>query len=1022
MDFEILGPLGVRDEAGKRIPIPGARERALLAALLIHAGEVVSADRLIEDLWGEHQPAHAMNALQAVVSRLRKALGPRGQELLVTKAPGYVLAAEPDQVDAGRFERLVAVGRRLAEHGAPGAAAQFAEAMALWRGPPLADFAYEDFAQAEIGRLEEARLAAQEDLIESQLAEGHHAELVGELEQMVAANPLRERLRAQLMLALYRSGRQADALALYRRGRSLLEEELGLDPSPALRQLEQAILTQDPALAFVTRPGSGPRHNLPARVTSFVGRGREQRELRKLIGQHRLVTLTGPGGAGKSSLAVELGASLAAVQPAGVWLVELASLGDAPALEEAAAAVLGVRDAPQPGAMGAAGSVTERMIDFLRANELLLILDNCEHLVEPCARLAETLLRSAPGLRILATSREALGIPGEAVWPTPPLQLPDETTPAPVLPTCDALRLFEERAAAACPGFELSPRTAPAVAGICRRLDGMPLAIELAASRMRTLSLAELAVRLEDRFRLLTGGGRSAVPRHRTLRATVEWSYGLLAERERCLFDRLSVFSGGWSLEAAEEVCSGDGIDRQEVLDLLTRLIDQSMVDAAGGGGRFRMLETLREYARARLEESGQAAAVRRRHVAYYLALADRADPRVPGSEQWKWYRGLEPDGDNLRAALTCALDDGDTDSALALGACLGLDWFLGNRQEGRRWLPHLLEIAPASRTLHRARALLAYGLVQAFHRTEESGRAGREALSICEELGDRWAGATAKLLIVLDMTERGDVSAATRLLDEAEATFRAVSDRRGEAIAWWLRSAVGLHVGDLALAVEVGRKSLERFRELQDAWGMASVLGNLAELARRRGDYREAVTMCEQSLALARSGGLAYAEQDDLVRLGTLFMLLGEQDRADALCQESLALANRIGYRVGTALSYSGMGMLARRRGDLDLATEYHLEALSAAREHGAPLPIARCIEGLAGVAAAGGDGERAARLLGSAAGIRDRIGAPLLEPERADVEGASATARAALGEVAFERAYRAGRALDLDQVLNTS
>src|SRR5512132_1527143 len=556
MDFEILGPLEVRDQAGNPIPIPGGRERALLAALLVHAGEVISVDRLIEDLWGQQPPVHATNALQAVVSRVRRALGPAGQELLVTRAPGYVLAVEPDQLDAHRFEQLVAEGRRLAERGAPGAGARFAQALALWQGPALADFAYQDFAQTEIARLEEARLAAQEDWIEAQLADGHHAQLVGELEQLVAANPLRERLRAQLMLALYRSGRQADALALYRQGRAVLDEELGLGPSPTLRQLEQASSTQDPTLTVAGRPGSARRHNLPARLTSFVGRAGEQQQLGELLGQHRLVTLTGPGGVGKSSLAVEVGASLVDVQPAGVWLIELATLGDASALEEAMAATLGVRDAPRPGTVGAAGSISQRLTDFLCANELLLILDNCEHLVEPCARLAETLLRSAPGLRILATSRAALGIPGEAVWPTPPLQLPQATTPAELLPACDALRLFGERAAAACPGFALDREAAPVVAGICRRLDGLPLAIELAAARVRTLPLAELAVRLQNRFRLLTGGGRTAVARHRTLRATVEWSYGLLGERERLLFDRLSVFCGGWSLEAAEEVCS----------------------------------------------------------------------------------------------------------------------------------------------------------------------------------------------------------------------------------------------------------------------------------------------------------------------------------------------------------------------------------------------------------------------------------------------------------------------------------
>src|SRR5512132_893666 len=921
MDFEILGPLEVRDQAGNPIPIPGGRERALLAALLVHAGEVISVDRLIEDLWGQQPPVHATNALQAVVSRVRRALGPAGQELLVTRAPGYVLAVEPDRVDAGRFEQLVAAGRRLAEGGAPGAAARFAQALALWRGPPLADVAYQDFAQAEIARLEEARLAAQEDWIEAQLADGHHAQLVAQLEQLVAANPLRERLRAQLMLALYRSGRQADALALYRQGRALLGEELGLDPAPALRQLEQAILTQDPALAAVTRPGCGRRHNLPARVTSFVGRACEQQELGELIGRHRLVTLTGPGGAGKSSLALELASLLVEAQPAGVWLVELVSVGEEPALVEAVAAALGISGGPQSGATGAAGSLTERLVDFLRANELLLVLDNCEHLVEPCARLTDRLLRAAPGLTILATSRTALRVPGEVVWPTPPLQLPNETTPPDLLGGYDALRLFEERAAAARPGFRLTPDTAPVVADICRRLDGLPLAIELAAARLRALPLAELAARLQDRLGLLTGGGRTALPRQQTLRATIEWSYGLLTEQERRLFDRLSVFTGGWSLQAAEQICSGDGIDAGEVLDLLTGLVDHSMVTGAAEDGRFSMLETLRDYARERLEASGKAVQIQRRHVAYYLALADQMDPQTHTPGSWAWIGGLEHDGSNLQAALGWALADGDTERALGLAGPLGWYWFMGNQQEGRRWLGRLLEAAPASRTRYRARALRAYALVQAFDQPDQAQRAAREALSITQELGDPWGGAVAKLLIVLSASQAGEASAVVRrLLDEAETTLHDHGDRRGEALAWWLRLVIGGHLGDLAAAIQAGRRSLERFQELGDTWGMAGVLTELADQTCRTGDHQAAVAMYEESLALARSRQLRYAEQDGLVRLGNLLTQLGDFDRAGSLLHDALALAQQLGYRIGSAAACDGLSGLVRRQDDLQL------------------------------------------------------------------------------------------------------
>lgn len=1064
VDFGILGPLEVRDEEGNPISIPGARERALLADLLIHAGEVVSADRLIEDLWADHQPDNAPNALQAVISRVRKALGPRGQDLVVTRVPGYVLAVEADRVDWRRFERLVAEGRRLAEHAAPGAAARLGEGLALWRGPPLADFAYQDFAQLETMRLEEARLAALEDLIDAQLGEGRHAEAIGELEKLVAANPLRERLRGQLMLALYRSGRQVDALAAYRDARDVLQEELGLDPSPQLRELEQAILRQDPALAAPARPGVEPRHNLPARITSFVGRDRELRELAKLVGKHRLVTLTGPGGAGKSSLALELAAALVDSHPGGVWVVELAPLADEPSIEEAVAAAFGVREGPQAGA-AVAGSPTDRVIDFLCANDLLLILDNCEHLVESCARLADRFLHSAQGLTILATSREALGIPGEVVWPIPPLGLPDGTTPLDMLPVCDALRLFEERAASSRPSFALDAETTPVVAEICRRLDGMPLAIELAAARVRTLPPVEIAARLKDRFRLLTGGGRTAVPRQRTLQATVDWSYGLLGERERLLFQSLSVFSDGWTLEAAEEVCCGGELPREDVLDLLTRLVDQSMVVSAADGARFHMLETLREYAHARLEEPGATREVRRRHVAYYLALGDRVDPETHAAGWWNWMRGLEREAGNFRTALQWALEDGDTDSALALGGALSWYWFMGNQEEGRRWLRHILETAPASRTRHRARALIAYALLQVFHLSDESETAAREALSICGKVGDRWAGATAKLLIVLALVERGDVAECARLLDQAELVFRELNERRGQALVWAERMVVARHVGDLDGAIEAGNRSLELFREVGDTWGVVSVLTILAEQRRQRAEYRAALSMHEEALALARASKVGYVCQESLARVGTVVMLLGEEDRALEAFEESLALASRFGYRLGAAMAHNGMGTLFRRQGDLDLATGHfenalaihqeiggragmggvpilvqalsglgfckelsgdlvgaercHREALEAGREH-AVFFAASCIEGLACVAAARGDAQRAAHLLGSAARIRQATGSPLPYPEQADVDRAAAAARLALGDEAFQHACEEGNDLTIDEVLH--
>ena len=1058
MEFLILGPLEVRDDAGIPISVPGARERALLAVLVIHAGEMVSTDRLVDELWGEHQPARAVNALQAVVSRARRALGPRGADILRTRAPGYVLAIEPDEVDARGFERLLAEGRRLAERGAPGAVARLEAALALWRGPALADFAYEDFAQPERARLEEARLAALEDRIEAKLAAGCHHELAGELEQLVTANPLRERLRGQLMVALYRSGRQAEALNVYQDARSLLRDELGLDPSPTLRQLEQAILAQDPALLPVVGARPAARHNLPARVTSFVGRQQEMKELRKLLGRHRLVTLIGAGGAGKSSLALELAASLVDDQPAGAWLVEAAPLVDRSELEAAVARALGIAGAPDAVDMGAAGSIFDRVVEFLRVNDLLLVLDNCEHLVEACAGLVDGLLRSTPGLRVLATSREALDVAGEVVWPTLPLEVPDEATPVEMIPMYDAVRLFEERAAASRPGFRLDQAVAPVVTEICRRLDGIPLAIELAAARVRTLTLADIASRLDNRFHLLTGGGRTTVARHQTLQAAVDWSYGLLDERERRLFHRLSLFSGGWSLEAAERVCVGGGIEPDDVLDLLTRLADQSMVVSLADG-RFRMLETMRVYASARLEESGEVSVVRRRYVAHYVALADSLDPQMHALEEWKPEGRLQVERDNLRGALAYALDEDDAEAALSLGGCLGWYWFSASHEEGRRRLRELLENAPDTPTRARARALTAYGLIEGFHRADRSLEASLAALAIYEELGDEWGAATARLGLAVNRIYTGQLTEAERLLDEAQAAFDEADDRRCEAVAWWLRSTLAYHSGDLDGSVEAGSRALDLFRELGDESGMATALGNLARGARGRGDYVAAIAMNEQSLALARSRHIPYIEQDILVRLGELFALLDEYERADELHAESLALAQRIDSPVGTATAYNAMGWVARRRGDVARAAEYHekalaiykdlgglapsgrqpdvvralsglgscreasgefvaaeechRQALAVAVEHGDPVAIAPCVDGLAAVAMARGDSKQAARLSGFAAAVRDHARAPVPESERDDVERVVATVRAVLSDEEFDRAHSEGHAL---------
>ncbi|TVZ06731.1 helix-turn-helix domain-containing protein [Trebonia kvetii] len=600
MEFRVLGPLEVV-QGSRQLHVSGSRERALLAILVIHAGKVVSGDRLIEELWGGDVPGNPANALQVVVSRVRKALEvPDGPGPLVTRRPGYLLDVRQEEVDAGRFGRLVAEARQAGPGDKPRALALLEEALGLWRGAALTEFAAAGFARNEIGRLEEERLRAIELKAEAELALGRDAGLVGELSALVAGNPLRERLRVQLMLALYRSGRQGDALCVFQEGRGVLAEELGVDPGPELRELHQRILLQDASLmSLMAAPEerSPSQGNLPVPATSFVERHAELAGAERLLRGSRLVTLTGPGGTGKTRLATELATTLQESFPDGAWLVELEAVTDPATVLDALAAALGIGESSSLGVAGQAQRpLLDKIIGYLRGKDMLIVLDNCEHLIEACAQVVQRVLRSAPMTRFLVTSRERLGVAGEALFAVPPLGVPEPREQAHgQIAQSEAVQLFADRATAVLPAFVLDDGAAAAVSRICRRLDGIPLAIELAAARVRILPPVQIAARLDDSFDTLTSGNRGVLPRHQTLRAAIDWSYRLLAEPERELFARLSVFAGGFTLEAAEEVCQDKGAGTATVLESLSRLVDQSLVSSEDRGqARFRMLETLR--------------------------------------------------------------------------------------------------------------------------------------------------------------------------------------------------------------------------------------------------------------------------------------------------------------------------------------------------------------------------------------------------------------------------------------------
>ncbi|MBT2487513.1 tetratricopeptide repeat protein [Streptomyces sp. ISL-96] len=1024
MRFAILGPLDIRSADGDALDPGGPRPRALLTLLVLEAGRAVSTDRLTDGLYGDEPPAGAANALQSQVSRLRKRLGVTIESL----SAGYRLVADPDDVDAHRFERLSRAGRRALAEGAHARAGELLrEALGLWRGPALAGLAGVPFAEARAARLDELRLAALQDRVDADLALGSGPELVPELRELIAVHPLRERLYGQLMRALHAGGRPAEALTVYEQARRKLAGELGADPSAELAALHLELLRGQSA-----ERTAAPR-GVPSQLTSFVGRDEELERIGRLLGAGRLVTLTGPGGAGKTRLAVEAAGRWAGT----VCYVELAPVSDEAQLPYAVLTALGVRESGFQET--AAGDATQRLLTALEERELLLLLDNCEHVVEGAARLAGLLLGACPRVRVLATGREALGITGEVVCPLPPLALPA------------AVALFADRAAAV--NAVLPPAVRPGsgpehendahtrVERICAALDGLPLAIELAAARLRTLTLDEIAARLDDRFRLLSrGGDRTKAPRHRTLRAVVEWSWELLDEEERLLAQRLTVFAGGATLDAVERVCDVPGAE-----DALASLAEKSFVEVAGG--RYRMLETIRVFCAERLAgEPAQESVLRAAHAAYFLELAETAEPFLRGGAQLEWLARLDADHANLLAALRPLLLHGRRAGALRLRLRLRLlaaiSWYV--RLRGRQG-----ELVPVA-----AELLAAVG-------TEPpEGLVEEYVLCVFNAVAGRGDPADDGLI------ERADAlmtSLAQRLrLPFTLVLWSLVSGPRSSDIEW-ARGRLGdglwagavLDMGHGFQEMLAGRPAaseaafgaaLEGFRAAGDRWGMANSLDPLAMFAHWRGDAGRALVLLDEALALVQVLEAPEETADLLVRRAAVLLHTGRPDDAVGLYTRAAELARSVGVPDKAAGAVRGLGDAARLAGDTAGAREHYGAALElvaatwfsvgetlrifvglgraagaegrvdeaadwfgqarelALEQPGSRLDLAEVAEAMASLAAA----EEAAGLLGAAEGLR---GAALaLDPDVARVRD---RARAGLPPGTYEKAYAHGREL---------
>jgi predicted ATPase/DNA-binding SARP family transcriptional activator len=888
MDFRILGPLDVA--ADRAVRLGSLRQRTVLALLLIRPDEAVSTDRLVEELWGEDPPQTARHTLQTHVHQLRKGLGLDAGRL-ETRPPGYRLRLLPDELDALIFQDLTERGRRALTVGEPRTAASLLrQALGLWRGPPLADLPDVTALEPERARLNGMRLAALEDRIEADLALGRHAGLVEELEALAAGHPYRERLWGQLMVALYRSGRQAEALAAYRRVRETLAEELGLDPGPDLARLQEQILIQDPVLQGpAPRPAVEVSQNLPVQRTSFVGRRRELAELQGLLQARRLVTVTGPPGVGKTRLALGVAARSLEAFPHGVFVVSLAEIEDPDLVPSAIAAALGV--------VAGNRAVVEALLDHAKPKRLLIVFDNFEHLLAG-VRIVGELLDAAPGIRVLATSRARLRLSGEQEYPLGPLPIPQ--TDDPDLPGSDALVLFEDRARAVDPHFALTVDNAPLAAEVVRRLDGLPLAIELAAARLRLFPLGELQGRLERVLPLLTGGPVDRSARQRTLRDAIAWSYDLLDPAQQALFRRLGVFRGGFTLEAAEAVAGGDPV--QDVLAGVSALVEGSLLrqPAEAGPVRYSMLETIHEYALDQLRASGEEQQTAHRHADFYAHLVAQAEPELTRAKQAEWLGRLTAEHANLVAVLRWARQTGNSDLGLVLAATLWRFWSLrGHFAEGRQWLEDLLATAGQAPTIPRVKGLIALAGLAYWQGDPDCAETRyREAVAAVEGLDDWWLRFEALAGLVSTIAcYRGDPTEAAAL----ERQFQALAAQRPEdplaaGFGMAIAGTVRLFLGDLEGSRRYNEPLLAACRAIGERFyegDTLRMLGLTSLLQRRYGqaeeEFRSALDIAWQARDLA-------SMQYDLDRLGQAAVALGQADRGVTLAGAASRLRETAG------------------------------------------------------------------------------------------------------------------------------
>ncbi|MCT4353801.1 winged helix-turn-helix domain-containing protein [Streptomyces sp. Je 1-79] len=1044
MKIVLLGPVGATADDASPVDIGGVRLRMLLARLALEGGRPVSVDALVDGVWGADAPAEAGNALQALVSRLRKAL--RGVATLESVAGGYRLSVRDEDVDAHRFEESAARGRReLAAGHLDEAASRLGAALALWRGPALVDVLDAPFARAAATRLDDVRAAAAEDRFEAELRLGRYAEILADLEAAGAERPLSERLAGLRMKALSAAGRQSDALAVYEEMRGRLGEELGVDPSAELRDIHLALLRGELSTP-AARPEAVPSR-LPARLTSFVGRDRELDRVARLLASSRLVTVVGFGGAGKTRLSLEAATRHRAYGRGRVWFAPLAGVGPG---DEPADAVLGALSSKDgrlyDGAQGRRVTPLDRLADLLDGGEALLVLDNCEHLVAAVAELADELLARLPQLRILATSREALAITGEALCPLGPLEVPAASRELADAADSAAVRLFVDRAVGVRPDFALDATTAGATVEICRRLDGMPLALELAAAKLRSMSVDQIARRLDDRFRLLTSGSRTALPRQRTLLALVAWSWDLLDEPERILARRLSVFPGGATVAALEGVCADDTLPADDVVYVLGALVEKSLVVSSGEGEpRYRMLETVRAFAADRLTRAGDDVSLP--FADHFLALAEEIEPLLRTGEQLRAIAVFDAEHDNMVAALRSVLDA--RDAARASRFVRAMFWYWGIRGMTTQFETFLGEVLELGDALP-AEARVAFGLVLSAAGVPDAGAPPvRGDVDDAEVLGFHPA------LPLLRMSQpAGDAGRRERGLRQSLSS----PDPWVRASAYWAHDFVLSEQGDLESGAEARAEALRGFEEVGDRWGLVMSLLPLGRDHSLRGEYGPALAAFERAVAIsselgteehltwtkfrlsqersragdhegalrdlhaaqrqARERGHRRVEAGLLPQLAYAHRIAGEFAEADEALDRMEPLVHRLPYPEATSRDIVAADRMANliARGAAEEARALLPRAVRGYGARGDSSGLTWVAEQLALLLALEGDPEGAAAAQGVTRAIRGAfdLGDPQMRTLTADLI-------TKLGEPAYRAAYERGADLPRQEALAT-